>query len=216
VIVLPGGAWVTGSKENYGDVGRWLARHGCVAAVASYRLYPEVSYPAFVEDAAAVVAWARASAARWDADPERLYFLGHSAGAQIAALVALDPDFLAAHDLAPSALAGVVGVSGPYDLALKRIGWIDERIADWALMRSARPIGRVRSGAPPMLLIAGGLDPLVPPREAIEFAAALRGAGNRAEVRVVPALGHITVLYGMTWGPATDGIGAEVLRFVSA
>ncbi|MET0319549.1 MAG: alpha/beta hydrolase, partial [Duganella sp.] len=81
VVFFYGGNWVSGERGDYAFVGRALAARGIVAMVADYRLYPAVAYPDFLTDAAQAVAWARRNAARFGGDPQRLFVMGHSAGA---------------------------------------------------------------------------------------------------------------------------------------
>ena len=217
VVVLHGGAWIAGSKDSYDDVGSWLAAHGCVAVVASYRLFPAVTYPAFVDDGAAAFAWAKANAADFGGDPNRVFLLGHSAGAHIAALVALEPRYLSRHGLDSTDLAGVIGVSGPYGLGLARLLPVGTAIDGWEEMMEARPLAAVREGAPPMLLVAGSLDAIALPREARTFATALRAEGNVAQLIVVPGFGHVTVLWHLTWrDPIPGSAGRAILDFVGA
>lgn len=83
--------------------------------IPDYRLYPETTYPGFMDDAAAAVVWARAHAAEFGADPQRIFLMGHSAGAHIAMLLTTDRHYLAQHGVDPHALAGAIGLAGPYD-----------------------------------------------------------------------------------------------------
>jgi len=94
VVFFYGGGWETGSKAMYRFVGAALAARDVVVVIPDYRLHPEVRFPAFMDDAAAAVAWTRANAADFGGDPRRLFLMGHSAGGHIAALLALDPEYL--------------------------------------------------------------------------------------------------------------------------
>ena len=94
VVFFYGGSWDSGAKEMYRFVGGALAARGCVVVIPDYRLYPDVRFPAFMDDAAAAVAWTHANAANFGGDPHRLFLMGHSAGGQIATLLALDAGFL--------------------------------------------------------------------------------------------------------------------------
>ena len=89
VVFFYGGSWQNGKREDYRFAGAALAAEGFVAMVPDYRKYPEVRFPGFVEDGASAVAWARREAARFGGDPSKLWVMGHSAGAHIAALLAL-------------------------------------------------------------------------------------------------------------------------------
>ena len=115
VVFFYGGGWDSGSKADYRFVGRTLAAKGFIAVVPDYRVYPEVVFPGFVEDAALAVAWVFENASRFNGDPTQIFLMGHSAGAHIAAMLALDESYLDAREHSPQQLAGWIGLSGPYD-----------------------------------------------------------------------------------------------------
>src|ERR1700730_8131395 len=96
VIFWHGGRWTFGDKADYRFVGAALAELGYVAVLPNYRHYPDVKMPGFMDDAARAGRLAAAHAAELGADPQRLYLMGHSAGAHIAALVTLDERYFAA------------------------------------------------------------------------------------------------------------------------
>lgn len=83
-------------------------------ALADYRKYPDVKFPAFVEDVASAVAWVHDNIEGYNGDTDRLFLSGHSSGAHMAALVATDAQYLATHDLERAIIAGFAGLSGPY------------------------------------------------------------------------------------------------------
>jgi acetyl esterase/lipase len=113
VIFFYGGGWQTGSKGEYRFAGEALAAQGFVAVVPDYRVYPEVRFPLFLEDGAGAVRWVHDHIQEFGGDPQRVFLMGHSAGAHIAAMLALDPRYLAAQGLAPKDLRGFIGVAGP-------------------------------------------------------------------------------------------------------
>lgn len=115
VVFFYGGSWKYGERAHYRFVGEALAARGIVTVIPDYRLYPEVRYPDFLKDNAAATAWALREAARFDADPKRVFVMGHSAGGYNAAMVALDARWLTAESVAPTQLAGWIGLAGPYD-----------------------------------------------------------------------------------------------------
>jgi acetyl esterase/lipase len=81
VVFFYGGGW-EGAKEMYRFIGYSLAAQGLVVVIPDYRLHPAVEFPAFMNDAAEAVTWTRANAAQFGGDPDRLFLMGHSAGAQ--------------------------------------------------------------------------------------------------------------------------------------
>ncbi|KPX84854.1 Esterase/lipase/thioesterase family protein [Pseudomonas meliae] len=178
VVFFYGGSWNTGSKANYVFVGEALAARGMVVVIADYRLYPQVRYPSFLEDSAKALAWAHKHAKTYGGDPDRLYVMGHSAGAYNAAMLALDPRWLAREGLSPSILSGWIGLAGPYDFLpienadVKPVFFFPDSPPD------SQPINHVSSSAPPALLMASNTDSLVnPKRNTGGLARALREAG---------------------------------------
>ena len=115
VVFFYGGSWNSGSRSDYAFVGEALAERGIVAVLADYRLYPQVRYPSFLEDSAQAVAWTLKEIQHYGGDPKRVFIMGHSAGAYNAAMVAIDPRWLAAQGASPSSLRGLIGLAGPYD-----------------------------------------------------------------------------------------------------
>ena len=115
VVFWHGGRWREGDKADYRFVGAALAEAGYVVLVANYRHYPQVKMPGYMHDAALAALFAAAHANEYGGAQERLYLMGHSAGAHLAALVTLDQSYFAATGQAAPRIAGVIGLSGPYD-----------------------------------------------------------------------------------------------------
>ena len=94
VIFIYGGAWDSGDKGIYGFVGQSLASEGIAVAIPDYRVYPEVKFPGFVEDGAkavsAIETLSRRGTGALPGGERAVFMMGHSAGAQIASLLALD------------------------------------------------------------------------------------------------------------------------------
>lgn len=216
VVFFYGGSWRRGSKGLYRFVGEYLARMGCVAVLADYRLFPEVRFPAFVEDGAAAVAWARANAARIGGDPARVFAMGHSAGAHTAVLLGLEPRYLATARLRPADLAGVIGISGPYALDPRTIRWLRETFPEAESAGEAKPLDKVRAGAPPMLLAHGSQDGIVNPTNSTALAQRLEASGNRVDLRIYDGAGHADILLGFSTTLSGNlTLGGDVLRFVT-
>jgi acetyl esterase/lipase len=131
----------------------------------------------------------------------RLFVMGHSAGAHISALLALDPKYLQAHGLRPSNIKGVVGLAGPYTLnPLKWPGVKDIFASSADDPESARPIKLARNGAPPMLLLHGDRDRIVKSDATVNFANALNAAGSKAEAKLYKSIGHFEIFAAFLWG----------------
>lgn len=193
VVFFYGGSWQMGSRGLYEFIGKTLARRGIVTMVADYRLYPEIRFPAFLEDGAAATAWAKANAARYGGDPRRLFLMGHSAGAHIAAMLALDPQWLGALGLEPKRdIAGFVGLSGPYDFGpLGRRDLID--LFGGSNRPETHPINFVTPRAPPAFLGTGISDKTVGEGNTRRFAARMRENGVDVQEAFYPG-GHFRII----------------------
>lgn len=192
-IFLYGGSWRSGHRSGYTFAGAALASRGITCIVPDYRLFPEVSFPAFVEDAARAYVFVAETIARG----RPIVVTGHSAGAYNAALLALDPRYIAA--LAPAAPrpAGLAGLSGPYSFDPTTWPTTKEIFHTAPHADAARPVAFAGPHAPPALLIHGGADDLVKPKNTHELAAALNAARRPAQVIVHPRLGHIGTLLAL-------------------
>jgi acetyl esterase/lipase len=190
VVFWYGGRWETGDKRDYRFVGATLAEQGYVAVLPNYRLYPQVKMAAFMADAAQAGAWAARHGADFGADPQRLYLMGHSAGAHIAALLTLDTRYFAATGQPLPRIAGLIGLSGPYDFLPLTDADLQDMFGPPADYPQSQPIEFVRADAPPALLIQGLNDHLVRPKNAINLAAALRAKGVAVRLKLYANLSH--------------------------
>jgi len=200
VVFFYGGSWQNGRREDYRFVGEALASRGIVTVVADYRLSPEVRYPAFLEDSALALRWALAQAPGWGVDPARVYLMGHSAGAYNAAMLALDPRWLAAQGLQPGLLSGWIGLAGPYDFLPIRAAGVRQAF-DWPnTPTDSQPLFHASRAAASLqeqrvLLLAARDDRLVDPqRNTVGLAAALRQQGLSVQAELLDGVGHATLI----------------------
>jgi acetyl esterase/lipase len=215
VVFFYGGSWQNGSRARYAFAGRALAARGAVAVVPDYRLYPAVRFPAFMRDAADALAWSRANAARLGADPGRIFVMGHSAGAQMAALLATDPQWLAGVGLAPSDLAGVIALSGPHDVRPEGYPDLEDLFGPPETWPQARPVNFVGARDPPFLLIHGADDDTVWPAQSEELARRLRAAGVPVRLRLYAGMGHVRPLLALRW-PRLAPVLDDTIDFIAA
>lgn len=194
VLFFYGGYWRSGRRQDYRFVGSALAGLGYLAVIPDYRLVPAVRFPAFVEDGAAVLRWAARHAGAFGGDGGRLAIAGHSAGAYIALMLALDPRWLPAAGVEPAVLRAAIGLAGPYDF-LPFPSWQAEaafgNAPDPAL---TQPIRFSRADAPPVLLLTGDADDVIEAGNSVRLDAAIRAAGGRSRLRVYPGLGHADLI----------------------
>ena len=192
IVFVHGGRWSSGSKEQYRFVAAGLAARGFVVAVPNYRLYPEVHMDAAAADVAHAVAFAERSAAAWGADPARTILMGHSAGAQLAALVSYEPRWLAVAGARP--VAAFVGFAGPYDFLPLTDADLIDYFGPPEHYPATQPVNFVGRASPPAFLAQGLADRTVWPRNTTSLAEHLRAAGVPVEVHLLPGEDHGGVL----------------------
>lgn len=199
VVFFHGGSWKSGKRQWYRWVGEALARRGLVVVIPDYRLWPRVRLGGFMQDAAHATAWAQAHAADYGGDPAALFVMGHSAGAHIGALLATDGRWLRAVGMQPAQLQGFIGLAGPYDfLPLTDPDFIDMFGTTHAAQLTSQPVHYVDGDEPPMLLLQGTADRIVQPRNARSLSAAMARAGETAELKLYPDIGHFAILFAMS------------------
>lgn len=193
LVFFYGGNWRDGDKATYRFVGQAFASQGIVTVVPDYRLYPQTRFPGFLEDGAAAVAWARANAARLGGDPDRIYLMGHSAGAYTAAMLALDPQWLTRAGVDRRSVRGLIGLAGPYDFLPLDANTtaIFGAAPDSA---ATQPINFVTPDAPPMLLASAAWDYTVGLHNAVNLAATARRDGVAVTAVEYPHIGHIMLV----------------------
>jgi acetyl esterase/lipase len=194
VVFFYGGAWRTGSRSEYLFVGEALASRGIVAVVADYRLYPEVRFPDFVSDSALAMRWALANAAAYGGDPRRVFAMGHSAGAYNAAMVALDPEWLARAGGEAGGIRGFIGLAGPYDFLPLKSRSLRDIFGYPDTPPETQPIRAASAGAPPTLLVTARSDGVVDPGNSVRLAAKLRESGVAVTEVVYDSVGHRTLV----------------------
>jgi acetyl esterase/lipase len=202
VVFFYGGNWDSGRKEDYLFLGEALAGRGFIVVLPDYRIYPEVRYPAFLEDGAAAVRWTLSHIAEYGGDPAKVSLMGHSAGAYNAMMLTLDPKWLGD---ARQRIVSTVGLAGPYDF----LPLVDPELkiifATEPDLARTQPIFYVDGTAPPVLLVTGRLDTIVSPANVTRLAARIRQHGGAVDTEFYSLLGHITLI----------GSFARPLRFVT-
>jgi acetyl esterase/lipase len=228
VVFVHGGGWTSGDRglrfggeDVYGNLGRYLAAHGIGAAVISYRLQFEVDWRDQVEDVARAVAWVRTHIGDHGGDPNAVFLMGHSAGAQLASYVALDRETGARFGV--GTLCGLIPVSGAgFDLADDEtyalggsLSYYERRfrIGDEDWMREASVVERIGRDAPDTLILYAEDDWDSLRRQAFVLEEALRAAGGPARRVEVPGEDHYTVILALS---RHEGVaGPSVVDFVS-
>lgn len=196
IVFLHGGNWTYFGREQFRFVGSALAERGCVAVLPSFRCFPHCGLDEQLLDCAHAVRWARRHAREFGGDAERLYVAGHSSGAHLASLLALDPHRLARIGGGPAWLAGFVGIGGPYWFSPVANPYMADFFGPAHRYRDAQPVRFAAGAVPRALLVHGLADRMVRPQNSRELARRLRAAGAFVDLRLVEGHGHATALEG--------------------
>lgn len=222
LVYIHGGGWRRGDKRMVHDLPAYAQRHGLLLVSVNYRMVPQVDAGGCAEDVAAALAWVRANISRYGGDPGRIFVSGHSAGAHLAALIAVDGQYLGAHGLAPSDLAGIITIDGAGYDAVAQMAWLEDRQVLLSSMYQ-NAFGARAAELSPTLLVKGG--EAYPPflifhvasrpdaeRQSNGLAEALRAAGGRAEVVAAPGDSHRSI--NVEFGAAGDPEGERAAVFM--
>jgi arylformamidase len=224
VAFIHGGGWRSGDKSDPAAgaaKAAFFAAHGIAYASLNYRLSPDVTHPAHIEDIAAGLVWLIDNGAAAGCDPKRLYVMGHSAGAHLAALIATDERRLGAWAKRLSAIRGVVLLDGAgYDVAAHmQLTPNRDTIASDMYRAAFGDDPQIWADASPLLHVARGkgiapflivhTDRAKAVRQSQRLAAALRAAGGQARLYRASGLSHIEV--NRSIGAARDKVGPQVL-----
>lgn len=213
VVFVHGGSWKRGDKSQYAFAGRKLAKSEAIVIIPNYRLFPEVKFPFFVDDVAEVVAWTQANVSKYGGDPNKIILAGHSAGAEIAALVAYDPQYLKKANVNGSAIVGFIGFAGPYDF----IPIIDADVFEGIPRHEFNVVDRLtKDQLPPALLLHGRSDTVVQISNSESLKAKIQELGGSAMLKEYSLLKpHVAILAPLsrsfTWLTPGSGI-VEFIR----
>ena len=177
LVWFHGGALKNGNKEGVAKLGRSLAEAGLAVVAVNYRLSPKAKYPAYIEDAAAAVAWTKEHIAEHGGDPKRIFVSGHSAGGYLTLMLGLDTHYL--HDAGTEAadMAGYIPVSGQ---TMTHYTVREERgIGQYTITADeAAPVHYARKDTPKFLVLYADHDMAARAEENAYFVAIMKGAGN--------------------------------------
>jgi len=217
LVFYHGGAWRDGERDGYGFLGRAFAARGIVTVIADYRKTPKHRFPTFVEDAASSVAWVHANISKYQGDPEKLFIMGHSAGAHIIMMTALDKQWLAVKGLEPSIIKGAIGLAGGYDFLPLTTDSSKIALGGWPDLTETQPITYARADAPPLLLLTGDADTVVKPRNSTSLQAKMDNLGGKSELKIYAGIDHADIVMAISRPYRSKApVLADVTDFIKA
>ncbi|WP_082591462.1 family 43 glycosylhydrolase [Duganella sp. Root198D2] len=215
VVLVHGGGWRSGTRENMAPLAARLAARGFAAATVDYRLSGEAQYPAAIDDVKQAVRWLRLAAPQYGLDDKRIAAAGGSAGGQIAALVGMTSG-----SDASSAVQAAINIDGLSDFTSEEArkheddparnpsaaaAWLGGRYAEQeARWRDASPLTHAGAGSAPVLFVTSAQARFSVGREAL--AARLRQYKIPAEHVHLPGTPHSFWLFDPWLAPTVDAM----------
>ena len=193
IVFFYGGGWDSGSRSLYGWAAQALAARGFIVALPDYRVVPEVVFPAFIEDAAMATARVAEVVGRYGGEPARLGVAGHSAGAHLAMMIALDRRYMSGVGR-PDLIKAAAGLAGPYEFLPFDVPSSKNAFGRAPDPTLTQPVTFVRADAPPLWLGPGTDDDVVHDDDTIILHDRMKAVGGRSEARLYPGLNHADLI----------------------
>jgi acetyl esterase/lipase len=160
LIFMYGGNWNSGSKDTYGFFGRNFAKKDVITVIPDYTLSPTANYDDMAQQTAQAIKWTIAHIEEFNGDPQRIYLTGHSAGAHLAALAAMNPKY----GIDPTDISGIIlndaGGLDMYNYLQKDPPTTEDNyLTTWTnnpeTWKDASPIYFINENTPPIMLYLG-------------------------------------------------------------
>jgi len=211
VVFVHGGAWTSGDKTRIANVGCAFAKKGYVAVLPNYRLSPKAKHPDHITDIARAVKWTYQNIGRYGGRADSFILGGHSAGAHLVALLALDEKYLRAGDVPPEKIKAVICISGMYKIGEKKLGnAIFSK--DPKVRAEASPMTYLTKKPPPFLILYAPKDLPTLDEQAKNFAKGIEAVGGTAELQLIPNTQHPTIIG--QFSDEKDQTSSAVFRFL--
>jgi len=216
VVFIHGGSWRHGRKDQYRFAADAFYRQGYTVVLPDYVKHPDqrAKYPSFAIDGAKAVSWVKQNIAQHNGDADKIFVVGHSAGAHTTLMLATDKQFLNAEGLAPKDLSGVIGIAGPYSF-----------IPDWEVTQAVfgppanyplmDALNYVDGDEPSTLLLHSSGDVQVGQYNQEKMQAALKSKNVDTETVLYSKPGHIDMVTHLhPWFTKEDNLMSDIHRFI--
>lgn len=208
IIFFYGGEYTNGSKDDYLFMADYLARQGYVVVLPDYAKYPDVKFPAFVDDGAKAVEWVVENIGEYDGDAEHITISGHSAGAHIAALLTFDQSYGAADKIEK-----FIGLAGPYSFVPRERKYMNifSETDDYFEMHVDN---YVDGNEAPAYLLHGEEDKIVGEINMEKLENAIIAKSGRVESDVIEGVDHIGIISAFTGVASNEKVREAFLEYL--
>lgn len=220
LVFFYGGRWTFGNKEQYAFAALPFVKKGYIVVIPDYAKYPDVKFPAFVDDGAKAVSWVYDNISSYKGDRSKLYLSGHSSGAHIASLIAVDPEYLKAYGKDRSIVSAFAGLAGPYDF-IPEDPDLQDMFGPPENYKNMQVPTFVDGKQPPMFLLHGADDKDVILRNLNRLRDKIAEKGGVVETKIYDGIDHKEIVGALSWvwddkAPVADDMGAFFKQHRSA
>ena len=194
IIFYYGGNWDSGERADYKFAAEALVSQGYIVVIPDYRVYPEVLFPGVMADPVSAAKWVKANIKKYNGDANKVFLAGHSAGAHMAVMMVINPEYLAQASLKPKDFAGVIGLAGPYDFLPLKSDRLKEIFGAEGEQWKSQPINFVDGNNPPLFLAVGMKDGTVWPRNTYNLAKKIKEKKGLVEVHEFASYNHVDMV----------------------
>lgn len=199
VVYFYGGKWTYGKKEQYRFIGNRLAQENFITVIPDYQKFPQVRFPAFVEDGAKAMSWVHDNISKHNGNKNRINVMGHSAGAHIGALIASDERYLLRYDKTiGEVIHKFVGLAGPYAFTPEEPD-LQAIFAPPEQYPQMQAPTFIKGNEPPMLLLWGDKDTDVGRFNMERLQKRIEEKKGSVRSIVYPGVDHIGIIAALTW-----------------
>jgi acetyl esterase/lipase len=195
VIFFYGGCWggcTTFNKENYRFVAQALTSNNFITIIGDYRRYPDVLFPEIINDSKQIVEWVKTHIKDYQGDSDRIFLMGHSAGAHLAAMLTLNENYLEPETY--QAIKGFIGLAGPYDFLPLTEPYQKTIFGPLVKYPDSQPINFIDGYEPPLLLLQGNHDTKVLPKNAKNLYRKVKQKLGCAQLQLYENMDHSEIL----------------------
>ena len=218
IVFAHGGSWRWGQKDYHRTIGQQFAKNGIVFTTIDYRLYPDVRFPSFPQDVALSVQWVRENISKYGGDRNKIFLMGHSAGAHSVSLVGLDSTYLQELGGDLDWIKGVIPMACPFEFDPSKEFLYRDLFPRDLDATKLMPMGiELKGDIPSFFIMQGGLDPIIRNELALEFASKVEKAGGRAQVKLYRTHGHFSLVRRTTsWHIWPSPLLKDVVSFIES
>ena len=216
IVFFYGGCWGgcrIRNKEAFLFVAEAITSRGYFAILVDYRRHPAVNFPEIIDDARRAVEWVHRNIEQYGGDPQRIFLMGHSAGAHLSAMLTLDETYLKRDTY--QGIQGFIGLAGPYDFLPHTEPYQRAVFGPESRYANSQPINFVDGTEPPLLLLYGDDDTRVKPKNIINLAQKVRRHGGTVETHFYDGIDHAGILAALSIPlQSTTPILEDIFQFV--